>query len=309
LENQLVIIGSIGYDIYVTGENNKIIFSPGGFAWHCASGMLAAGGTGWVLANITKSFNKDLLSRFHGSGIDIKINPSEDIFENAYVFDFSSPGYTQGVWFSEGKPSNRFSQLIEGNVADKVHVHVGTTNPETIVDRIIDIASNCSVPKSFSSNLYLPYLKDENYIFINEIISFSSILFVNYDELQELKRLNLFEQLMKKVVVVTCGKKGVYLFDNGFLVTSYIPSPQTEVSSIGAGDVLIGAFLSLIERGVSKDRALGLAGQIASVSVMAYGTSHIGLNTLSSIDHVNEISFSNLAVGKNHIGLLNLFCD
>jgi len=274
-DSLVLVIGSIGYDVYIIGENNKIVFSPGGFAWHCASGVLAADGTAVILANITKSFNKELLTRFDTSRVSFKLNPACDQYENAYIFDFAKTNYTTGVSYSEGAPSQKFSQLLDDNNGRKLIVHVGTTNPAIILERIRDIKSVCIQEPVFSSNTYFPYLTEDNYNYTFEIINLSSIVFVNYEELQVLKKLNLIESLIPKLVVVTCGKDGVALFENNMMISASSVMQHTEVSSIGAGDVLIGAFLSLLTQGFSNSICLEIASILASRSVTNYGTSHL----------------------------------
>ena len=231
----LVLIGSIGYDVYIVGENNKIIFSPGGFAWHSACGVFSINGKADILANITNGFNKELLSHFSESGVSLALNHSKDKFENAYIFDFSNSNYTIGISYSEGIPSLKFSELLNKDDDAPKLVHIGTTNPSTILDRIYDINSLGLRSVKFSSNLYLPYLNEKNLDYIKQIVSLSSIVFLNIDELNKLKELEELKLLEDKLLVVTCGKKGVAFFVKNNLKFTIPPKKRIEVSAIGAG--------------------------------------------------------------------------
>jgi len=271
----LVIIGSIGYDVYITGGNNKIIFAPGGFAWHCASGILSVDAKATVLANITRGFNRNLLKRFKNTKINVAVNNSSDIFENAYIFDFSIPNYTSGISYSEGIPDNKFSSFLKKFAKTPQIIHVGTTNPGTILIRILDIEANVHSKVKFSSNIYLPYITKPNLPHLSQIIKKCSILFMNYEELLRLRKFGLQSLLKNKLLFVTCGKIGTAVFKNGKLASSQLITPKSEVSAIGAGDVFIGACLACLVKGYDLFSSLVLANNTASNSVTAYGTSHV----------------------------------
>jgi sugar/nucleoside kinase (ribokinase family) len=270
-----VIIGSVGYDIYIVGKNNKIIFAPGGFAWHCANGVFSIGTEARVIANITKGFNRKLLTRFRNSNVKIVLNNSPDIYENSYIFDFSIPKYTSGISYSEGAPGSLFSFFLNKYNKKRQVIHVGTTNPTTILERLLDIKSKVGSKVKFSSNIYFPYINKSNLSPIRRIIQTCSILFMNYDELSKLKKFGLLSLLKSKLVFVTCGKTGIAVFRSGRLVSSLLTTPEKEVSAIGAGDVFIGACLGSLVKGYDLFTSLALANKAASSSVTSYGTSHI----------------------------------
>lgn len=270
---ELVIIGSIGYDIYITGKN-KVVIVPGGFAWHCACGVYAAKGKSYVLANYTKSFNNNFLKKFKGSNVKVIKNYSYDTLENAYIFNFKLKDYTVGISYSEGKPGKSFNEILPSKLKENIHFHIGTTDPSTILKRTLDLKRHCP-SATFSTNLYFPYLK-QNINTVLQIIKYCAMVFLNYSELELVRHMGKLRQISKdKLLVVTCGRVGTILFLNGTCLNFYYTKEEKEVSSIGAGDVFIGSFLASVLQKKNYLKALIIASKAASQSVLSYGTHHI----------------------------------
>lgn len=290
---KLVCIGSIGYDIYITGLNNRIICEPGGFAWHFSSGMLGVAKTcGTVLANISDSLNSDIVtSRFLSSGVNVHLSRSSDRFHNLYVFDMNKRKYTEGIAYSEGKIAKPFSSLLFEQKVGSFHAHIGTTNPEDMLERIRDIKSHfpqCTA----STNLYLPYVKS-NLETISKLIQISDVIFINYEEYSVLKESGAMKSMaLEKLICVTCGKTGVIAFYNGSTLFSIVYKAKKEVCAIGAGDVFTGAFLSSYLQDGSIAKALLLGSKLASASVSDYGTSHIPKGTTINSSEIVKSLFN-----------------
>lgn len=274
---ELIVIGSIGYDVYITGGNNKIILTPGGFAWHCAMGVHSINKKATIYANITQSFNLKIIEKVkEDKKIKWVLNKSSSIFENLYIFDLNNQNYTSGLYYSEGTPSNVFNHFSHLTFKRRSITHIGTTNPATMVQRVKAIQKVSMGKSIISTNIYLPYLNRENLKWVRVLIDCSSILFMNYEEFLELKSYNLLADLKTdKLVVVTCGKKGVVAFINGFMQSSVKSYKKKELSAIGAGDVFIGAFLGAFADGVDIKTAMNDASTIASQSVTQYGSLHL----------------------------------
>lgn len=105
----------------------------------------------------------------------------------------------------------------------------------------------------------------------------ADILKINENEILEVSRLfaipgksyseickTLIERFCFKMVILTCGETGSYVFYDGGV--SYLDTPKVDVKDlVGAGDSFTGAFVACILKGMPVDKAHKIA-----VNVSAY---------------------------------------
>lgn len=291
MHRSLIIIGSIGYDLHITSDSNGIFLTEGGFAYHAAVGVMVGKKSATVLANCSKGFDLRRLGVFDGQNVRFVLNTVQSA-ENVYIFDYrgSKMKAPLGLAFSEGLGELDITSLLGPLTELPVHAHVGTTNPDRMNDRIKKLMNWGKGKVSISTNYYLSYLKDDLPLCI-KIAKFASILFMNHEEFLYLKEQGALDAVShQKIMVVTCGKSGVALFYNGFLLSSVPITPKAEKSAVGAGDIFLGTFLSSFLDGECPTKSLLAGVKVAGESVLEFGTTHL-ISSFGNMDGTNSPSW------------------
>ena len=287
--NTLAFIGNLGLDVYIL-EDEKSIVRPGGFAYYSASALYVVSGDAFIVANITPSFDKNYLTKFKNTEIEIILNELYDN-ENLFIFDFRNNNSSNptGVHFSNGNFKNKISEIINQLPFKKLHIHLGTSKPDFLLSQFLEIKSlHKSKLFSYSTNVYLPYLeKAEYYIDILEYIKYCDVVFMNYQEFSIFReRGNLSNISEDKLLVITLGKFGAVVYCDGIYLNSYAPQTETVVSAVGAGDTFTSVFLNELINSKRICVALIKACDVAAQSVKEYGA--VNLNRLSYKNGINE---------------------
>lgn len=114
--------------------------------------------------------------------------------------------------------------------------------PEIIEESL----KNCNILK----------INDEELVIISRIFDLPGI------DLEEKCHL-LLEKYNLKILILTCGVNGSYVFSGG--ITSFIPTPKVEVAdTVGAGDSFTGAFIAGILKGWPIEKAHKCAVEVSA---------------------------------------------
>ncbi|MEM6359394.1 MAG: PfkB family carbohydrate kinase [Bacteroidota bacterium] len=269
LGKNLLLIGSIGYDIYLLNDNTMEV-NPGGFSYYAASGIRINDGKALVISSISHSFNQDYLKKFLDTQVEIITVEGEKSSHNVYFFNLKTDEEEE-YYFSESVLKIDLSFILNQHPLNNLHIHFGTSNPNTLISRLDDISLNTDKKCTFSTNLYYPYIK-EYYSLYLKIINQCSIVFCNYAEFDFLRKKGAISQVAKdKILVVTCESNGAVVFVDGTFFCSFTPANVEVLNTIGAGDIFTGVFLDGL---INHNKVFGSlipACEIASLSVNQHG--------------------------------------
>jgi fructokinase len=144
---------------------------------------------------------------------------------------------------------------------------------ETIVKFLEEMPNDADTLKIFDINLrqsfYTPDLLEES-------MGRCNILKINDEELELVSRMFGFHSISQadkcwlllakyglKMVILTCGTEGSYVFTPG--KASFLPTPRVAVAdTVGAGDSFTGAFTAAILAGKSVEEAHQLAVEVSA---------------------------------------------
>ena len=116
------------------------------------------------------------------------------------------------------------------------------------------------------------------------VINHCDIVFMNHNEQQ---LLDYREIPQEKTVIIKHGADGAKCYAGGEMFSSRF-LPNTVADTIGAGDILCGAFIASLDHGMSAKAALNLAVMIASKSVEFYGSESFMQNVNKSLDLLSK---------------------
>lgn len=264
--HNLVTIGHTGYDHLHTSQGKRKII--GGAAYFTTKGASLFSNRVGIVTRVGRDFNIDFLKRL---GIDlsgVKVIKSGNSFS----------------WHSKyDKYFNRVHSLGELNVGEKLkpedipnnflsakHIHISTMPPQ-IQSKIISYLRQRGCKAKISIDTVEDFIiKSPKQI--RAAILQADIVFLNEREFELLKQI---DNLEKQMVVKKRGRKGAELHYQGKITTAKAPRVKVVVDTTGAGDVLAGAFLTLVARGCKPTDALKIAVKTASKSVTKFGVEHL----------------------------------
>jgi len=274
MNNIVVGIGEALWDVLPEGK--KIGGAPANFAYHVSqlgfqSEVVSAIGNDKLGNEILNNFNEKKLNYMldkvpYSTGtvqveLDNKGVPSYIIKENV-AWDnipFSQTleelaKHTQAVCFGSLAQRNIVSRetinkFLDAMLADVDQLKIFDINlrQEFYSKEVLQTSFiKCNVLK----------INDEELATISRIFGFSGV------DLQD-KCWNILAKFSLKILILTCGINGSYVFSPGQI--SYLETPKVEVAdTVGAGDSFTGAFCAAILKGKSVKEAHRLAVQVSA---------------------------------------------
>lgn len=162
------------------------------------------------------------------------------------------------------------------------------------INRFLDaIPDEEGIYKIFDINLRQHFYTPE---LLNESMMKCNILKINDEELEVIKKLfgysdtdaeatcrKLQETYGLKILILTCGTNGSYVFAEGH--PSFIPTSKVEVAdTVGAGDSFTAAFVAALLNGTSVAQAHKLAVAVSAYVCTQHGAMLVLPNHLRSMD-------------------------
>ena len=264
----ITLIGDLGYDIRML-ENRTARFL-GGSGFHTAVGVLAASSIPHLVATVGRDFDDEYLKKL--SIPTTHIERKQNSMTPCYIIDYRS-----------NVRRISFRNWPSPSIAIKEHM------PELLFSDIVHITA--TLPQQ--QLRYIEYLKQNHYsgkisvdvfdqhcaaypIETLSVLSQSDIIFMNQDE----KRLLQYSHYNpQKITVIKRADQGADCFcqSNSYHAEFHV---DHVIDTIGAGDILAGAFLAFFDEQFELNECLSKAVEIASCSVQFFGSELFGLDCI-----------------------------
>lgn len=271
----LVLIGHVGSATDRTVNGVITYIGGSGFAVAFAACALLDGAVGLV-AQVGEDFDLARLRRLGLNMEGVAVLPGASA---AFVIDQCPDGMLS--FGSElGVATQPRFDLFPVSYLRARHVHLGTAPPQqqlTWLDFLRDKGCHAEV----SVDMFEPFVAAEPDVCLR-VCERADLIFLN-----EVEYRGLYGGVTHPPAptILKHGPGGAeYLADN---VRHHIAAPLvTELHSIGAGEILAGAFLALRARGLPEDNALTHAVAVATSSVTEYGVT--GPGVARELRHVRD---------------------
>ncbi|MDQ0203461.1 bifunctional heptose 7-phosphate kinase/heptose 1-phosphate adenyltransferase [Pectinatus haikarae] len=159
----------------------------------------------------------------------------------------------------------------------------------TITPAVRELAIN------YSQKNNVPCIVDSRY----DIESFAGVTYVKQNDAELASAVNsaintetdlynagflLLKKLKAKGILVTCGEKGMVLFEENGKATRIPVSDKSEVYDVsGAGDTCVAAFILAVAAGYDPSLAAKLSNYAAGIAVRKMGTATVAVKELKNI--------------------------
>ena len=285
----IVVVGDVGYDAYLLPES-KCVMRPAGSAFNIGCGLAASRASGTLIAHVPARFNRTAFDIFKRTDVTIQEHPLDPLFDQLYLFDFRK-GPTDEPSFLATSPVTAIQyDALNDLLFSKYIVHVGTMQPTKAI-AAVEMIANRNRAAIVSANLYFEYLRQDPSA-CSELLNKCTIVFLNQKELEiAINTLGNRALCDGRMLIVTAGQSGATLIVDGVPVLHYVPRPVKSACSVGAGDVLIGAFLGAFSRSRDPSVALAFACEVASRSTADYGVTRCldALGEFRELDDVRDL--------------------
>jgi sugar/nucleoside kinase (ribokinase family) len=256
----LVLIGHVGSATDRTPNGTRTYTGGSGFAVAFAASALLDRGVGLV-TQVGKDFdlaNLRLL-RIDMQGVAVRPGPSATFF-----IDHFRDG---NLWFRSelGVAAEPGFDSFPASYFGARHVHLGTAPPAQQL-AWLEFLRDKGCQAQISADMFEPFVEKEPDT-CRQICDRADLIFLNeaeYDGLYRGRPQPSAPTLLKH------GPVGAEFRASGIKHQAEAP-PAKEVDSIGAGEILAGAFLALRALGLAEDRALRYAVEAATRSVTEFG--------------------------------------
>lgn len=273
MSEYIVGIGEVLWDVFPTGK--KLGGAPANFAYHVSQFGLE----GLAVSAVGRDpLGEETVSALDEHGLHYHIDRVEEPTGTVQVTldDKGVPQYEikTGVAWDNIPFTEELSRIAAstkavcfGSLAQR-----GEVSRQTIGWFLDAVPADCM--KVFDINLRQSFYSKE---IIEESLRRADILKINEEEIVTVSRMfgiseteyapvcrKLMEDYSLKMLILTCGAVGSYVFYDGGM--SYIDTPKVKVAdTVGAGDSFTGAFVASILQGKSVEQAHRIA-----VGVSAY---------------------------------------
>lgn len=261
----LVIIGDVGYDIRPKEYGVSKFF--GGSGYHAVAGTLAAGKKpSIVIACVGNDFN---LSEFSRLGINTHYIVQME-HEITSRFNIYYENNIRNVVFEMGASQYECIECIDDKVISSDLIHLTATRPEKQMKYIEKLRKegfsgliSADVFDQFCRECPSPVL---------DVLEECDIIFMNADEKDILGIVPEYYWEKGKMFILKKANDGAECYYKNQHVHAYSPAKNRVVDTTGAGDIMAGAFLSLLDAGESIQQALDLSVELATKSVQFWGS-------------------------------------
>jgi sugar/nucleoside kinase (ribokinase family) len=261
-ELDVVVVGDIAWNHDITPTKDEV--SIGGAAYYSAVGASCFSDKVGIVARVGGDFELNYLKN---KGINIE---GVRVIPNEKTCRFEVTQYSNGTRYFEayrGVAGIVDTSIFPDRYNTSQYIHLSTQQPDhaLIWLNFVSKYQNVSVD---SFELFVKQFPE----LTRQMFKKSNLIFTNEEEWQVIKGFG--DDYSDKPMIIKRGKEGaVYKYKNK---TLYIPAPEvTAVDFSGPGDILAGAFLSLLAQKMPVEIALKKAVDLASYSVTEFGVEHI----------------------------------
>ena len=261
----LVLIGHVGFATDRT-VNGTVTYTGGsGFATAFAAAALLDG-VGLV-AQVGGDFDLDVLQALPIDMAGVAVLPGASA---TFVIDQSGDGRLS---FSSdlGVAAEPGFALFPPAYFGASYIHLGSAPPRQQLAWLTFLRDK-GCHAQISADMFEPFVAAEPGA-CREVCDSADLIFLN-----EAEHGSLYggQARPPTPTILKHGPAGVEFLADG--ARSHVPAPPAdEVDSVGAGEILAGAFLALRTRGLAKDRALSYAVAAAARSVTEFGVAGPGV--------------------------------
>ena len=255
----LVLIGHVGFATDRTASGVTTYVGGSGFATAFAAAALLDG-VGLV-AQVGGDFDLDVLQALPIDMAGVAVLPGASA---TFVIDQSCDGRLS---FSSdlGVAAEPGFALFPPAYFGASYIHVGSAPPRQQLAWLTFLRDK-GCHAQISVDMFEPFVAAEPGA-CREVCERADLIFLN-----EAEHRSLYGGRARPPAptILKHGPAGVEFLADG--ARSHVPAPPAdEVDSVGAGEILAGAFLALRARGLTKDRALSYAVGAAARSVTEFG--------------------------------------
>lgn len=258
----LTIIGDIGYDIINIKSGTKK--NLGGSGYHTLIGTIAAKKKLPILvACVGRDFDMVDISKWGISTEHLMHVQNEKTTRFLINYD----GDTRDVVFEMGGSKYLCLDCIDAAVKKSTIVHLAATDPERQI-KYIEKLKCMGYEGRISVDVFDQFCRD-NPSRTLEVLDECDILFMSTVEQRLLHYICFSEE---KLFVLKKGEDGAECFYRGKHFISKCPHVDTVIDTTGAGDILAGVFLSLIDSDGDIETAINTSVALATKSVQFPGS-------------------------------------
>ena len=256
----LIVIGHVGWATDQTTTGSTVVVGGSGYAAAAAAASLADGGVGLV-AQVGADLDPAVL---RGAGLDlagVEVLPGPSARFRIQQF----PDGTRSFESELGVASSLRTDLFPVPYLHARHIHLGTAPPRQQLSWLKFLRDKGSTAK-ISVDMFEHFVKHEP-MDSRAACDMADLIFLNKVEYDGLYQAHEYP---KPAVVLKYGAGGAELIRDG--MKHRVPAETVdEIDPIGAGEILAGVFLALHARGLSEERALHHAVDVATRSVTEFG--------------------------------------
>ena len=258
----LTIIGDIGYDLlWINGALKKNL---GGSGYHTLIGAVAAEKKIPILvACVGGDFAVADIAKWGASTEHIKRIENEKTTRFLIRYD----GDARDVAFEMGASGKLCLDRLDDAVKSSDIVHLAATDPERQMQYIEELRRT-GYRGRLSVDVFDQFCRDKADR-TRQVLEKCDILFMSEVERQ---LLHYRHDAAEKLFVLKKAEKGAECFWQGGHVIAACPRIEAVADTTGAGDILAGAFLSLIDAGEEIEAAIHAAVALATSSVRFPGS-------------------------------------
>jgi sugar/nucleoside kinase (ribokinase family) len=261
----LVLIGHVGFAVDRTAEGTVTYIGGSGFATAFAAGALLD--EVGLVAQVGRDFDLGALRVLSIDMAGVAVLPGATA---TFVIDQSRDG---GLSFSSnlGVAAEPSFGSFPASYFRARYMHLGSAPPRQQLAWLTFLrGKGCRA--QISVDMFEPFVATEPGA-CREVCDRADLIFLNEAEYR-----GLYDGRPRPSAptILKHGPAGVEFLADG--VRRRIPAPPAdEVDSVGAGEILAGAFLALRARGLARDRALSYAVAAAARSVTEFGVAGSGV--------------------------------
>lgn len=260
-----VIIGDVGYDIRPKECGAQKFF--GGSGYHAVIGSIAAGKKyPTFIASVGNDFD---LSEFSKLGIctDYIVQVEHEMTTR---FNIYYDNGIRNIIFEMGASRHDCIDCIDDRVLSSDLVHLTATRPEKQM-KYIEKLKQEGFSGRISADVFDQFCR-ECPSQVLEVLEECDIIFMSTNEKELLGVVPEQYCLRGKMFILKKASDGAECYYQNQQFCAYSPAEGAVIDMTGAGDIMAGSFLSLLDAGESIQQALDLSVDLATKSVQFLGS-------------------------------------
>ena len=256
----LTIIGDLGYDVLPGICAERVL--PGGSGYHTAAGILAAGKDCPILIGaVGRDFDLSVLSsrRIRTD----HIVPIRNELTTRFIISYEHG--ERNIVVELGASEHVCTECIDDPVISSDLIHLTATSPEKQLEYIRALRG-MGFGGRISVNV-IDLFCSRSPAQVLQVLDACDIIFANEDEKEILGIDPRLYSQNHRLFILTKAENGAECFSGDQSFHAQSKAENAVVDTTGAGDVLAGAFLSLLDAGEGIQRALEISVGLATKSI------------------------------------------